>query len=148
ERLRKELTAYPRRVIIAAGSESVRELTPFRTVGSARGRILDTPVGKVVATTNPAAALRDDSAFPDLVADFRRALVPGKPYVPPVVHWTDDIATGYSFIEQLSGYDFLSCDIEATGLEFDSELVSLAVCGVDDEAFVFGRRLVQLASFQ
>ncbi|HSW91288.1 MAG TPA: DNA polymerase, partial [Candidatus Saccharimonadales bacterium] len=142
-RLRAEITAYPRRVIIAAGAEPTRELTPFRTVGNARGQVLDTPIGKVVATSNPAAALRDDTAFPDLVADFKRALVPRKPFVPPVVYYTEDIDEAFDYISHLSQYSFLSCDIEARGLEYNSDLVSLAMCGSEGEAFVFGRNLVR-----
>lgn len=71
--LHKELRSVAPNVICALGAEPLRALTGKRSIGSWRGSILSSPVGKVVPTYHPSFILRSDfSDAPTFQLDLRR----------------------------------------------------------------------------
>ena len=76
--------------IILCGSEASKAIAGVR-VNEGRGYSYDYRGARAIVTNNPAAALRDDSTFPNLVKDFRRAINPVPPTPFPTVRWTEDV---------------------------------------------------------
>jgi len=153
-RLESELRRVRPSRIIAAGSEAVKIFAPGATVKSARGKRIQHQHGRtVVATFNPAAALRDDVVYPDLVSDFKRALVDPKPFNPPHVTWTEDANEAYDLLGRVntgtrSNMGIVAADIETTGLHATSGLLSVGFCYEPGTAVVFGRGAVSDYGFR
>jgi uracil-DNA glycosylase family 4 len=142
ERLRSEL--QNRDTIIAAGSEAIAVLIGSESVTSARGRIHRTKDGtRVIATSNPAIVLRDDSTFPSLQRDFKLAINPLPIPKLPQVRWTNEIDEGKRWIRDIAGRNFprLSCDIETRGLAHDAPVVSFGLSATGDRGIAFGERV-------
>jgi len=123
--------------IIACGVEASQTFTGGN-VNAKRGHDHKYNDARVIVTNNPAATLRDDGTYPNLVSDFKRALNPIEPRPFPEVRWTDDPDEAIDWIQKLQLVDTFSVDIESTGLDFDSELVSIGI-GRDTRAVVIGR---------
>lgn len=124
--------------IILCGSEASKAIAGVR-VNEGRGYSYDYRGARAIVTNNPAAALRDDSTFPNLVKDFRRAINPTPPTPFPSVRWTDDKDEAVDWIERLdSSVASFAVDIESTGLEHDARLVSIGF-GRGNRAVVIGR---------
>lgn len=144
-RLQAELREVRAERIIAAGAEAVRHFVPNGTVKGLRGQRIDYEDRTVVATFNPAAAMHDDVVYPDLIQDFKRALVPRKPFNPPTVEWTDDADRAIEILELLQisahgGHGRIAADIESTGLSATSDILSIGFATEPGRAFVIGRR--------
>jgi uracil-DNA glycosylase family protein len=80
--LAAELTHIKPAVIVCMGATAVQSLLgPKVTIASARGQVLESPYGRVVATRHPSSVLRlrekeeRRTALEELVADLRRAAV-------------------------------------------------------------------------
>ena len=122
-------------LVIAAGSEAVNALVGRGAIERFRG-YRHTKNGQVfVATNNPALVLRDDSTFPNLVSDFRRAFhpkpIPPLPEVKPVYRRRDVVTV----IRTLQGEEYIGLDIEVhptTG-----EIDTIQVSGDGETAYVF-----------
>jgi len=124
--------------IIACGAESSKALAGV-SVSKGRGYSHKYGEARLVVTNNPAAALRDDSTFPNLVTDFRRAINPTPPTPFPTVRWTDDRNEAVDWLDRLdTGVTTFAVDIESTGLEHDARLVSISF-GRGNRAIVIGR---------
>ena len=124
--------------ILLCGSEASKAIAGVR-VSQGRGYSYDYRGARAIVTNNPAAALRDDSTFPNLVKDFRRAINPTPPTPFPTVKWTEDVDESLRWITTL-GQSIAECavDIETTGLEHDSQLVSIGF-GRSGRAVVIGK---------
>lgn len=123
--------------ILLCGAEASQAIAGT-TVNGGRGHVHMVGSAQAVVTNNPAAAIRDDSVYPNLVRDFRRLLVPTEPKPFPTVRWTDDEREALDWIARLKRVDSFAVDIESTGLEYDARLVSIGI-GSDSKAVVFGR---------
>jgi DNA polymerase-1 len=77
------------KLIIAGGAEATNALTRYRAVHRARGFSIARGSQRVVVTNNPAAVIRDNDKYPDMVQDFRRAFDPLPPPVFPEVTIVD-----------------------------------------------------------
>lgn len=130
-----------RSVTLACGSEAASAVAGARSLAAVRGRRLagSENGGIVVATYNPAAALREDSYFPSLQADFKRALTPPPEFKPPQVEWTEDTQTAELFYRMVSQYPVVAVDIEATGLAHTSKPLSISFSPTPDISYVVGR---------
>jgi DNA polymerase-1 len=140
-RLRAELDG--RDTIIAAGAEAVATIIGRGNVASNRGYVHKATNGaRIIATTNPAIVLRDDSTFPSLQRDFRQALRPLPIPRLPQVRWTNDIVQAREWMGTILEQDvrFASCDIETRGLDHDAPLVSFGISSTGDRAVAFGER--------
>lgn len=133
------------RLILAAGSEAIASVFgKARSIQSVRGYRHELSDGRiVVATNNPALVIRDDSVFPNLRSDFRRAFNPPDPPVLPLVEVIEGgkEARRYiaSLIERHTGV--LSCDIETRGgLRKSATLISLQFASTGNRATVLGER--------
>lgn len=130
--------------LLLCGSEAAQTIVGT-TVNAGRGRRFDLTGDRVaVVTNNPAAALRDDSVYPNLVSDFRRALNPVVPQPFPTVRWTEDEREAIEWISSLALKTHFAVDIESTGLEHDARLVSIGI-GSSTRAVVFGKRALGYA---
>ena len=134
--------------IIAAGSEAIATLIGKGSVSSSRGfvhkgRNNSGRVQRVIATSNPAIVLRDDSTFPSLQRDFRLAINPLPVPKLPQVRWTNDIDEAKRWISDIASANFrrLSCDIETRGLAHDAPIVSFGLSATGDKAIAFGERV-------
>jgi uracil-DNA glycosylase family 4 len=129
--------------IIAAGSEAVAELTRFKSLDGARGYAHQRGRARVIATNNPAVVLRDDSAFPNLVRDFRLGLAPLPTPQLPDVDWTNNIEEGRRWLKAIKrqNVDLLTFDIETLGLRPAAPLVALAFSGSGNKGVSFGERV-------
>lgn len=123
--------------IIACGAEASQALVGV-TVSQGRGYNHHVGSATTIVTNNPAAAIRDDGVYPNLVSDFKRALNPITPLPFPTVRWTEDAREAIDWIDQLSRATDFAIDIESTGLEYDARVVSVGI-GRDSKAVVFGR---------
>lgn len=72
-RLRSELMAHPRNLIVALGNTALWALTESYGISKVRGTTIQTPFGKVLATYHPSAVLRDWSLRPIVIADLMKA---------------------------------------------------------------------------
>jgi DNA polymerase-1 len=141
-RLQSELAEVE--TIIAAGSEAIATLLGKGTVASARGYVHRASGNRrVIATSNPAIVLRDDSTFPSLQRDFRLAINPLPTPKLPQVRWTNDIDEGKRWISDIAERNFprLSCDIETRGLAHDAPVVSFGLSASGDRAIAFGEQV-------
>ncbi len=124
--------------LILCGSEAAQAVVGT-TVNAGRGKRFALADDRVaVVTNNPAAALRDDVVYPNLVSDFKRAINPVTPRPYPIVRWTEDEREALTWIRQLTTAESFAVDIESTGLEHDAGLVSIGI-GRGSKAVVFGR---------
>lgn len=140
-RLAKELEGTS--LVIAAGSEAVNLLIGRGSVDRYRGyRITNADTGRVyVATNNPALVLRDDSTFPNLRKDFRRAFNPIPEPILPKVEVIEDGAQARDYITSLSEATLIASDIESRGgLSHKARIVSLQFATGRDSAVVLGER--------
>lgn len=133
------------KLIIAAGSEAIAGVFgKARSIQSVRGYRHELGDGRiVVATNNPALVIRDDSVFPNLRSDFRRAFNPPDPPVLPTVQVIEEGKAARSFITSLiEGHrGILSCDIETRGgLRKSATLISLQFATNGGRATVLGER--------
>jgi DNA polymerase-1 len=132
---------------IAAGAEALRVLTDGKhTLRSSRGRRISLGNGKIlIATFNPAFALRDDVVFPDLVSDFRRAFrTPSRPRYPEV-SVADTRQDALRILDELESYPdgtVVAVDIESTGLSAISQILSISFSPTDVRAFVIGKQAI------
>ena len=138
-RLRKELEHCD--LIIAGGTEAVNLLIGRGSIDSYRGYRINR-AGKVyIGTNNPALVLRDDSTFPNLVKDFKRAFNPITPPPFPTVEVIEDESMARSFIESLRSIDLIALDLETRGgLGRGSTIVSMQFATSGDKATVIGER--------
>lgn len=134
--------------IIAAGSEAIATLLGKGTVSSSRGYVHKAVDARgtqqrVIATSNPAIVLRDDSTFPSLQRDFRLAINPLPIPKLPEIRWTNEVDEGKRWISDVMERKFgrLSCDIETRGLAHDAAIVSFGLSATGDKAIAFGERV-------
>ena len=141
-RLEKEIENVQPKTIIAAGAEACRAVVGLSTNAARRSGELHSSTGiRVVGTYNPAAALRDDTTFPDLVRDFKRALTPRKLYTNPTIHVHDDPWVARKVAQTLlKEHQTLAIDIESTGLSQFSDIICVGISGSDSEGHVFTER--------
>lgn len=114
-RLKAELEGID--LVVAAGSEAVNSLLGRGSIDSYRGYRVKRGRHTIVATNNPALVLRDDSTFPNLVKDFKRAFNPiPEPTMPKVVllSTVEDARTGLVKLAA-SEDELVSFDLETRG---------------------------------
>jgi len=142
KRLKHEIDKSGTRLVIAAGSEAVNAIVGKGSVDSYRGYRLEREGRTVVATNNPALVLRDDSTFPNLVKDFKRAFNPmPEPTMPKVVliEGVEDAKQAFKRLQSVRGT--VSADIESRGgLTHRAHIVSLQLSHEGSSAIVFGER--------
>jgi uracil-DNA glycosylase family 4 len=104
-------------LLIAGGAEATAALTKYRAVHRARGFSINRGTQRVVVTNNPAAVIRDNDKYPDMVADFRRAFDPLPPPVFPEVRiiWNEFEARDILTKWLRTDFDYLSSDLEFFG---------------------------------
>lgn len=152
-RLETEINASS--TILACGSEAVGLLIGRGALNNHRGFVHErlnysNKPQRVVATFNPAIALRDDNLYPDLVRDFKRALNPPPAPTLPEVRYTDDPEEAASWIPDLvDGIrgKTVAVDIESAGLGFSSELHCIGFSTSGSKAVVLGKAVVQHPAF-
>lgn len=103
-------------LVIAAGSEAVNSIIGTGSIDKYRGYRIERDGKTFVATNNPALVLRDDSTFPNLKKDFKRAFNPiPQPELPKVVLYRSEGEVNNYLTTLLRDYHFdrpVSCDIE------------------------------------
>ena len=143
-RLERELEAVKTDTYVAAGAEALRVLSNGKLkLRSARGKRITNGAGQIlVATYNPAAALRDSVVFPDLLQDINRAFTPKKHVAVPTVSWTIQPGEALGFIDALERYEYgciVGIDIESTGLSATDRVLSIGFSPRDQRSFVIGK---------
>lgn len=143
-RLQFELDSIKTDTYITAGSEALRVLTDGkRTLRASRGqRIVNKKGQTLVATFNPAAALRDSVVYPDLLRDFKRAFTAKRDVVLPRVTVAVRPDEALSVIDTIERYEhgtIVAIDIESTGLSATDSLISIGFSPRDNRSFVIGR---------
>jgi DNA polymerase-1 len=145
-RLRSELEHVG--TIVACGSEAVNLLVGPGAIDRYRGYRIDRNGSTVIATNNPALVLHDDSSFPNLKRDFKRAFRPQPPPTLPEVEIVTDIRTARNILRDASRHEYVACDIESRGgLSHTASLIcfQLATSGV--YATVFSEQVCGQAEF-
>lgn len=129
-------------LVLCAGSEAVGELIGRGSIDRYRGYRIQRGSKVLVATNNPALVLRDDSTFPNLVKDFKRAFNPIPPPKLPKVRVIEDGEEAREYVTALrDAPGLVASDIESRGgLSHKATLVSLQFSVAEDEAVVFGER--------
>lgn len=133
------------RLIIAAGSEAIAGVFgKARSIQSVRGYRHELSDGRiVVATNNPALVIRDDSVYPNLKSDFRRAFNPPPPPILPKVQVIEDVDKAKEYVTNLIEGDSgtIACDIESRGgIRKSATLISLQFATEGGRAVVLGER--------
>lgn len=127
--------------VIACGSEAVGLLVGGGSIERHRGYRISRNGHTIVATNNPAVVLHDDSKFPDLKRDFKRAFHPDPPPVLPEVEVIEDDDTAKSFLRSLSGAEHIACDIETRGgITHKASLISIQFSTDGSTGTVLGER--------
>jgi len=140
-RLRKELEGIP--LVIAAGSEAVNLIIGRGAIERYRGYRIQQNGRVVVATNNPALVLRDDSTFPNLKRDFKRAFNPIPEPVLPEVEVIEDVDAASEFVDSLRGTTgrVVAADIETRGgLSKKATIVCIQFSVDAEHAVVLGER--------
>ena len=140
-RLRAELDGIE--LVIAAGREAVNLLIGRGTIDRFRGYRIQQNGRTVVATNNPALVLRDDSTFPNLRKDFRRAFNPLPSPTLPEVEVIEDVDQAKRYIKSLIARPagVISADIESRGgLSHKATLVTMQFSTDGRSAVVLGER--------
>lgn len=139
-RLHAELSGI--NLVIAAGTEAVNLLCGRGTIDRYRGYRIQQDGRIVVATNNPALAIRDDTTFPNLKADFKRAFNPNPPAPFPNVTVIEKARDAKRYIESIgTGSNTIAADIESRGgLTHRATLISLQFSINGTDAFVLGER--------
>jgi uracil-DNA glycosylase family 4 len=110
--------------VIACGVEAVSTLTGVSSIARNRGyvhnRVSNGKTQRVIVSSNPAVAIRNDGTFPDLVRDFRLALDPLPTPDMPKVRIVDTLEEAevafYQMLEQLcENPTLIASDIETRG---------------------------------
>jgi DNA polymerase-1 len=143
-RLRKEVEDVKTTTYIAAGAEALEFFTggKLRLRGSRGKRIADGAGNTLIATYNPAFALRDDVVFPDLLQDFARAFTPRRDLRYPQVTVANTPQQALQSLELLNGYDrecVVAVDIESTGLSATSNVLSIGFSPRNQRSMVIAR---------
>lgn len=131
------------KLVIACGSEAVGELIGSGSIDRFRGYEHNRENQRRIATNNPALVLRNDSTFPNLVKDFKRAFNPKPTPQYPEVELIRDPDKVTSYLNKLRAnlnlYPTIACDIETRGrLHHRVELVSLQFSASGTKAVVLG----------
>lgn len=148
-RLDSELAGIP--TVIACGSEAVNLLVGRGSIDSYRGYVHEQFVGNgtdngyrrnLVATNNPALVLRDDSTFPNLRRDFRRAFHPPDKPTFPEIKVIEDGESARGIIDDLRRQGGLvAADVESRGgLTHKASLISLQLSVDGKTSYVLGER--------
>lgn len=132
-------------LIIAGGVEATAGLTKYRSISRARGfSVSRTSVSgkaqRVVVTNNPAAVIRDNDQYPNMVADFKRAFDPLPPPTYPEVTIVRQPSRAKNILKRWLdiGYDVLSIDLEWSG----TDIACIGVANRGTKAVVFGAEAV------
>jgi DNA polymerase-1 len=126
---------------VAAGSEAVNLLIGRGAIDRHRGYRIKREGKTYVATNNPALVLRDDSTFPNLQKDFRRAFNPIPPPVLPRIEVIEDAEQACTWLQDKDRSTLISADIESRGgLTHKASLVSIQFAEHGGNATVFGER--------
>lgn len=137
-RLREEL--HDCTLVIAAGSEAVNLVIGRGSIDRYRGYRIEREGRTYIATNNPALVLRDDSTFPNLKRDFRRAFNPLPEPTLPTVTIIEDKDAAISYLNNLDS-ETIACDIESRGgLSQRGKVVSLQISDNGTTATVLGER--------
>lgn len=128
-------------LVVAGGSEAVGLLIGRGSLERHRGYRHENSTGRAcVATYNPAVILRDDSKFPDLQRDFRRAFNPLPPPKLPEIEVIEDARSARSYLGSIKA-DTVACDIESRGgISHKATLISFQLTVDGETACVFGER--------
>jgi len=140
-RLKSELDGIS--LVIAAGREAVNLLIGRGAIDKYRGYRIQQEGRIVVATNNPALVLRDDSTFPNLKKDFRRAFNPLPEPKFPKVEVIEDADGARQLLHHLhsSKSKCIAADIESRGgLTHKASLVSIQFSVDGRTAYVLGER--------
>jgi uracil-DNA glycosylase family 4 len=130
------------RLVVAAGAEATGVLIGRGAIERSRGFVHRIRGRELVATYNPAIVLKDDSKFPDLQRDFRRAFNPLPPPTLPVVEVIEEEADAIQYIERRMGaHGDVACDVESRGgLSHRASLISIQFSVDGTHSVVLGER--------
>ncbi len=139
-------------LVLACGSEAVGLLIGRGAIDRYRGHPIQRGTRTYIATNNPALVLHDDSTFPNLKADFRRAFNPPPEPTFPEVEVIEEIDDAKSLLRSRSQREdsVVACDIESRGgITHRARLISLQFSFDGTHAYVLGERkgLFQDTSF-
>lgn len=140
-RLHKELSGIS--LVIAAGSEAVNLICGRGSIDRYRGYRIEQNGRTVVATNNPALAVRDDSVFPNLKKDFKRAFNPNPPAPFPSIEVVESRKDAIELIAELRSNKTgeIAADIESRGgLTHRATLISIQFSYDGTHAYVLGER--------
>ena len=136
---RLEADIAPADTVIACGTEAVSGLTGASNIARNRGYVHDrvsTVDGKeklqrVIVTSNPAMAIRNDGTFPDLVRDFRLALDPLPIPKMPKVRIVDTVEEAQAAVSQMLAQLTENPTLIASDLETRASKIDLSQKDVD-----------------
>ena len=123
-RLEQELSGVE--TVIACGQEAAQSLLGVSNIGRNRGYVHDreSPITRklqrIIVSSNPAVAIRNDGTFPDLMRDFKLALDPLPTPAMPKVRIVDTIEEAHEAVNQmleqlLENPTLIASDIETRG---------------------------------
>lgn len=139
-RLQGELEDSGTNLIIAAGSEAVNLLVGRGAIDRYRGYRIERDGKIFVATNNPALVLRDDSTFPNLRKDFKRAFHPLPEPILPTVEVIEDIDEAKDYLDSIPRGPVVA-DLETRGgLSHRASIVSIQFAFGEGTATVLGER--------
>jgi len=153
ERLLGEVTKHPRRVILAMGNSAMWSLTgnPNLKITQERGKVIASELAEIgiVPTVHPAALMRGTGNYRQFCADIDYALniAAGggtKRFVLPKVYVVRDTGCAKSLVKYLKTREFLSADIETTGLNSRTDKVlCLGIAYKPETVFMFTPNVIK-----
>ncbi len=138
-------------LVLACGSEAVGSLIGRGAIDRYRGYPIKRGTHTYIATNNPALVLHDDSTFPNLKRDFRRAFHPPPKPIFPEIEVIEEIDDARRYLQNgIKRHGTVAGDIESRGgLTHKASLISLQFSFDGTHAVVLGERegLFQDADF-
>ena len=147
DRLLKEVTQHPRRVILAMGNSALWSLTgnPNLKITQERGKVIPSEYAEVgiVPAVHPAALMRGTGNYRQFCADVDYAIniAEGgdvKRFVLPEVYVVSDPGCAKSLVRFLKTREFLAGDIETTGLDRRADkILCIGIAYKPETVFIF-----------
>jgi len=147
DRLISEVTAAPRKVILALGNAALRSLTGNYglKITQERGKLFPSPYASegIVACVHPAFLLRGGGSVKKFKEDISYAVSlaiggdHGKKYIEPTFEVVQSLDQATAMVSDLSQYEFIGADIETSGFSFiNDKTLSLGLAADPSKVYI------------
>jgi DNA polymerase-1 len=152
DRLIKQVTEFPRKVIVTMGNHATRIIlnNPNLKITQIRGALFPSPLASigVIPAVHPAALLRGTGNYRQFKADIQyafdllRGLPPKKP-IEPTWEVAESPSDVRRFVLELFDKPYIASDVETGGFDpLEDEILAIGMCADPEKAYIVPGELV------